>query len=161
MKVTKKLFLLGYRLISGLLMGAAAVLLILLLLGIRPYVVETGSMEPAIPAGSLSFVDHRARLEEVRAGDIIAFRKGDLLVTHRAVSVDPAGITTRGDANNTEDASAKVTEENFVGKTVFWVPWAGRVLRRLRTLPGKLALAGFLLLFLGCGLLYDRVRSKE
>lgn len=157
MKAAAKLFVLLYRIAVALPVLAAAAILALMLFGVRPYAVRTGSMEPAIPVGSLCFVNQRAPIGEIRVGDVIAYRAGELTVTHRAVRIDESGITTKGDANNTEDTGGRVTEENFIGKILFWVPVAGKLLLGTRTVQGKLILAGAILLLLAGGLLCDKV----
>ncbi len=139
MKTAGKLLIVVYHIISYAIIAAAVVLGGLFLIGIRPYAVKTGSMEPAIQTGSVCFVDQRVKFEEIREGDIIAFKAGEMLVTHRAVGVDGDGITTRGDANNTDDA-AKVTKEGFIGKTVFWLPHIGRIMLYGHTSDGKIIL---------------------
>lgn len=51
-------------------------------LGYEIYEVVSGSMEPEIPVGSVLYVAPSAP-EEIEAGDVIAYRKGDSVVTHR------------------------------------------------------------------------------
>ena len=160
MKIAGRLFGLFYRLAGALLVFCAGALLILLLFGVHPYVVRTGSMEPTIRTGSICFVDQRASLKDVREGDVITYKLGDLYVTHRAVRVDETGVTTRGDANNIEDRGGKVTAENFVGKTVFWVPCVGKLLLYARSASGRWVVGGIFLLFLIAGFLYDKLRAE-
>lgn len=157
MKLVGKIFAAVYRTASALLVAAAAAVLVLLFLGIRPYAVITGSMEPAIPQGSICFVNSRAAFSNISEGDVIVFRRGELVVTHRAVRVDEAGVTTKGDANNAEDTGGKVTEENYVGKVVFWLPLIGKVVLYARTVRGRIVVIGAFVLFLAAGPLYDRI----
>ena len=118
------------------------------LYGIRPYVVRSGSMSPAIPVGSVCFVNHNVHYPDVTEQEIIAFSAGEMLVTHRAVSVTEKGIVTQGDANAVPDA-VLVTEENFQGKTVYVIPKAGGLIEILQSKRGRmigitLAIAVFL-----------------
>lgn len=71
------------------------------LFGLMPYGIVSGSMEPTIPVGSLAFVDIGDRSPEVR--DVVAFRAGDQVVTHRVIDVSLDGYVTKGDANETRD----------------------------------------------------------
>lgn len=74
--------------------------------GYRVYVVYTGSMSPTLRPGDL-IVDRPAG-HGYRVGDIITFRKSASsreVVTHRIAAITPQGITTKGDANKTADAS--------------------------------------------------------
>ena len=161
MKIAGKAFIIVYRAASLLLVAAAAVVLALLIFNIRPYAVVTGSMEPVIPQGSVCFADQRAAFGDIQEGDIIIFRLGSLLVTHRAVRVDETGVTTKGDANNTEDTSGKLTEENYIGKVIFWVPSVGRFLMYARTVTGRIAVIGGFALFFAAGFLYDRLSARR
>ena len=71
--------------------------------GYRAYVVRTGSMSPAYPAGDL--VLNRPAAVGYTAGDVITFRHssaGDL-VTHRITDITDEKIHTKGDANRTAD----------------------------------------------------------
>lgn len=102
--------------IAAVLLGLVAVPLALLLgvtwlQGDRLVVVESGSMAPTYPVGSLLVVSP-VRAAEVEAGDPITFvdrEAGGALVTHRVVRVldgpTTEGLTfvTRGDANAADD----------------------------------------------------------
>lgn len=126
----------------------ACALIVLYLAGIRFYIVTTGSMEPAIPVGSVCAVNERVPFREIAAGDVISFSTGEnMRVTHRAVRIEPDGIVTQGDANNTEDA-AKVTEENYLGKTVLHIPKIGYALTVMRGRAGRVLAGGVFLLLL-------------
>jgi len=69
---------------------------------------KTGSMSPTIPTGSLALV-HQVPAAEARVGDVVTVdRPGQLPVTHRVVSVEPAQdgrarLVLKGDANPTVD----------------------------------------------------------
>jgi len=73
-------------------------------------VFQTGSMAPAIPAGSVA-VSRSTAAENLRVGDVVTVeRPGQLPITHRIVSIErfPGSATTwsatlRGDANPTND----------------------------------------------------------
>ncbi len=160
MRLVGKIFIVVYEVVAALLVVSAAAVLALLLFGIRPYVVLTGSMEPAIPQGSICLVNSRSSFAEVSAGDVIAFRMGSLLVTHRAVRVDVDGVVTKGDANNTEDTGDKVTEQNFIGKVIFCIPSVGKVLLYARTVRGRIVVIGSFALFIAAGPLCDRLTEN-
>ena len=161
MKTAEKLFVILFRLTASVIVIAASAILLLMLFGIHPYAVKTGSMEPTIPTGSLCFVNHRISLEEIHEGDVIAFRVGELLVTHRAVRIDGEGVTTKGDANNTEDQGAKVTRANYIGKTVFWVPFIGKAVLFIRSGKGRIVAVIAIVLFFVTGLFYDRLIAGQ
>ena len=117
-----------------------AVFLLLYAIKIRPFVVESGSMEPNIHVGSVCFVNQRAKYENIKQGDIIAFNASSKIkVTHRAVEITEEGITTKGDANENNDG-VKVTKSMLIGKTLFSIPKAGYVIRYIQTPKGMIYL---------------------
>lgn len=135
--------------ITGLL---ALILVGIRLVGITPYAVLSGSMEPALPVGALLFVQ-KTEFDQIQVGDIITFvQNAELEVaTHRVVAVDSAArrLTTKGDANDTIDGSP-VQEANLVGVVVFCIPKVGYFLNGITTVPGVyFAAAGVLVLLLG------------
>ena len=158
MRIAGKIFMICYRAVAGVVVFAALILLVLFILGIRPYAVRTGSMEPAIHQGSLCFINSRTPYEELRKGQVIAFKAGEMLVTHRIVRIDADGITTQGDANNSEDA-ARVTKENYIGKNEAVLPYLGWLPLYANSGSGKFVLIGGFVAFLLLGLLYDRTAA--
>ena len=123
-----------------------AVILILLpttvprLLGFEIYNVISGSMSPAIPQGSMILV-RQMDWTEIRAGDVIAFMRDGLVISHRVVAVQPEerSFTTKGDANEIEDL-APVPFKELVGKVERHYPVLGEVATQLATNRGKLYL---------------------
>ena len=126
----------------------------LYLFGITPYVVLSGSMEPTIKTGSLCFINKNVKFNDIKEKDIIGFEAGEsTLVTHRVVSKSLNGLTTKGD-NNKDIDGGFVTNRNYVGKNIFWIPKIGYAVTAIQTTTGKvvggtcivlLFLAGFLL----------------
>lgn len=146
--------------IAGLL---ALVLVGIRLFGITPYAVLSGSMEPALPVGSLLFVQ-KTEFDQIQVGDIVTFvQNAELTIaTHRVVSVDSAArcLTTKGDANTIIDGSP-VREANLVGVVVLCIPGLGYFLDGITTAPGiYFAAGGLLLLFLGA-FLPDLLRKSK
>ena len=102
-------------------------------LGVRPYVVLSGSMEPQIHTGSICIINTRASYEDVEAGDVIAYETvSGMMVTHRAVRVTKTGIETKGDANDVSDGIT-TTKDNFKGKTIFTIPCVGYLIWGIKT----------------------------
>ncbi len=118
------------------------------LFGCQVYNVVSGSMEPAIPTGSLVYVQS-AQAAEIATNDIIAFygeNDTGAIITHRVVKnqVVSGQFITKGDANEKEDLSP-VSYDRFIGKVSFHVPVLGRVLAFVATLYGKITVAGLVL----------------
>lgn len=109
-------------------------------LGLQNYIVLTGSMTPAYPAGSLVYVQE-VDASELSVGDAITFRLTDESVaTHRIAEVlgsgDDAQFRTKGDANAEPDG-ALVPASDVVGKVVFALPYLGQLSAYMQTAAGK------------------------
>lgn len=112
-------------------------------LGYQAFVIRTGSMNPSIPPKSLVLV----RTGEFAVGQVVSFRKGESIVSHRIVAKNPNGsFTTRGDANRADDVSP-VRADEIIGGVVahvdtlgFWVVY----LRNPLTLASLAMLGVFL-----------------
>lgn len=103
---------------------------------IQSFVVLSGSMTPTIPVGSVSYTK---KGNIYNKGDIIAFKSGDVTVTHRIVKVlhtnGEISYRTKGDANNTIDSKA-VAVSDVLGKQFVFVPYIGRAIIFLKTPVG-------------------------
>lgn len=112
---------------------STGILFIPKLAGVRPYVILSSSMEPAIRTGSLIFVNTRDRKAE--EGDIVTFLLGEsgqeVVVTHRIHCVTDQGYITKGDHNDTVDP-ALLTKERMIGTCIGALPGAGYVAAALR-----------------------------
>lgn len=123
----------SWALLALMLALAAAVVVVPLISGAKPYTVLTGSMEPNYPPGTL-VVARETPTEDLTVGDVITFqlRSGEAQVaTHRIVGVgaDADGeplFVTRGDANEIEDENP-VRPVQVVGKLWYSVPYVGWV----------------------------------
>ena len=145
--------------ISTLLVGIVVLLAVALVgvrvVGLQPFVVLSGSMEPTYHVGSLIYVKS-VDYKELKVGDPITFMiSDDTVATHRIIEVlpdeeDPDTLRyfTQGDANDVPDGSS-VHYKNIIGKPVFSVPYLGYVSDYIQTPPGKyVAISGAALLIL-------------
>lgn len=98
------------------------ILFILKLRGISPYIVLSGSMEPALKTGGIVWVRDDHTLPAV--GDIIMYKRGDSFITHRVTAREGDWYITKGDANPEADPVPVCTEE-VKGKVIYSVPFAG------------------------------------
>lgn len=139
-----------FKIVEYLLVGVAGVIIILLLATLFPdktgwqvKIVQSGSMEPAIPTGSLVVLREGG---VYRAGDVITFGRDTrttVPTTHRIMEVNrsPDGTTfiTKGD-NNEEADPRPVERAEVVGKVLFDIPYAGYVIDFARTPTGFIIL---------------------
>lgn len=108
------------------------VLLMTFFLGLlpwRPLAVATGSMEPNISVGDM-VICAQAGGEDLEVGDVMVFYRDGEIVVHRIVGIaeETTGpvYTTRGDANNADDADP-VPAEDVIGRVILVVPKLGRL----------------------------------
>src|SRR6056297_1241666 len=112
-----------------------AIIALLLIVSIFPitgnynfYVVQSGSMEPAIKTGSVIMVKP---MDDYEIGDIISFgepRPNNPPTTHRIYDMEVIEgkiyYITKGDANNAPDRD-RVAKSEVIGKTLISVPYVG------------------------------------
>ena len=133
--------------LSTLIVIAVVALAILLagvrIVGLTPYVVLSGSMEPTYHTGSLIY-DKKVDPFTLKEGDVITFMVSeDTLATHRIVGVVPdedepgtIRFRTKCDANDAEDGTL-VHYKNVVGTPVFTIPYLGYFSNWITHAPGK------------------------
>jgi signal peptidase I len=97
-------------------------------LGIQVVTIETGSMAPTMPVGTMAYVQHQ---EDYQVGDPVTYVLDHQTITHRIV-VDMGGgfYRVQGDANPGEDAQA-ISRGMILGKVVWSVPAMGTVTKVL------------------------------
>ncbi len=111
--------------------------------------VQTGSMEPDIPTGSLVVVVPTAS-EDISIGDDVTYvTSSGQVVTHRVIEIDRETNTfvTYGIANGINNKDPELAYENIIGVAKFHIPWLGLAVIYLDTLSGKIV-AGTVILSL-------------
>ena len=141
-------------------MVALIVILAILLVGVRlvglkPYAVLSGSMEPTFKVGSMIYV-RSIDPQALEVGDPITFYLNDTTVaTHKIIEIiedekDPSAryFRTQGEANKDPDSEA-VHSSRLIGKPVFTIPYLGYFSVYIQQPPGKnisLGICAFLLI---------------
>lgn len=97
-------------------------------LGVKTYVIISGSMEPNIEIGDIVVVKAEENLD---IGDVISYRKGQSVITHRITQINKnengeIEYRTQGDNNNVEDEES-IKPSNIEGKVIKIVPKLGKV----------------------------------
>jgi len=148
-----------------------AVLLAVSLVGVRvigltPYAVLSGSMEPTYHVGALIYVKS-VDPQEVQVGDPITFvmDEDSDVATHRVIRIDSDEklFYTKGDANDAEDG-APVYWPNLIGIPVFTLPYLGYASNFVQHPPGMylaIAAAAILLLLTFAPDLIRKVDSRS
>lgn len=144
-------------------LGIVGVLLVPRLAGYETFAVLSGSMEPYYHVGSVVFVDKSAAPEEVKVGDPITFTKTDSLVaTHRVIEIDneKREFKTKGDANETEDASP-VSFDQLVGKAGVSIPLLGYISIYMKTRKGMFGIAAVFIIIILLQLIPELVKPEK
>lgn len=131
--------------------------------GYEAYNVVSGSMEPEIPVGSILYVKPMEP-EKVKESDVIAFRSGDSVVSHRVVrnKLVEGELVTKGDANAGEDLNT-VPYKALIGRVEYHLPVLGRVMFLYTSSIGKM----YVFFFAACGVMLNllagiiRSRGRE
>ena len=137
----KKAFRIISKILSALLVSLVAFLAIFLvgikLVGLTPYKVLSGSMEPFYHVGSVIYVK-TVEADKLVKGDPVTFYLADgTIATHRIVEVvedKELGryYRTQGDNNNLIDGD-KLMPKEVIGKPVFSIPYLGYVASYIKT----------------------------
>lgn len=116
--------------------------------------VATGSMSGSIEVGDVVLVKIT---NEVQENDIIVFKENNSFITHRVVKKDGDIITTKGDANNTEDSP--ITIDKVLGKVTGVIENVG-IIRKVITSPAVLISITITLILLGIVVIYKPKEQK-
>ena len=155
MKAAKRIWSAFTTVLVVLIVILAILLVGVRVVGLKPFVVLSGSMEPDYPTGSLIYVKSVDPFE-LEADDVITFMLNENTVaTHRVVGIvpddeDPSVIRfrTKGDANDFEDGTL-VHYKNVIGTPVFCIPLLGYVSNYISQPPGLyIAVMGLLIVIL-------------
>lgn len=123
--------------------------------GYSAAILVSGSMSDSIKVDDMVIT---AEESDYSVGDVIMFKSGKSLVTHRIVEKTDVGYITKGDANNTQDADP-VAPKNVVGKVVGCIPGAGKVLSCLQSPQGLTFLTFLCLTAAGLPILLEYYKS--
>jgi len=93
--------------------------------GYRPFLVQSGSMEPSIMTGDVVVIQSK---DTYVINDVITFKKNSgQIVTHRIIAVENGPekkYSTKGDANRSGDEDV-ITQEQIIGKVALVIPKLG------------------------------------
>lgn len=103
----------------------------------RAYVITSGSMEPTVKTASVIVTRSQTNYN---IGDIVTFKNGKQVVTHRIDGVNENNtFSTKGDANEEADRG-ELESANIIGERFIVLPYAGYFVSFLKTPKGFVAL---------------------
>lgn len=139
--------------------------LVLVLVGYRPFVLSSPSMEPLFKEGSLCIVNTRARIDDIKIGDVLVYRTStDLLVLHRLMEIKSKSENTllaemQGDANNISQV-VELSAKNFVGREAFTIPGLGSIVEWILSVPEIIWCIVGMLVIASC-VPWDTIKQKR
>ena len=101
--------------------------IVILVSGILKYkliAIGSNSMKPIYEKGDAIIYKKLDDLREIEVGDIIAFEKNNIIVTHRVISHDNDIYKTKGDNNDSADYF-DVTPPDILGKVEYEIKYIG------------------------------------
>ncbi len=125
----------SFKIIYYIFIALIAVIAILLIVSVFPitgnyklFIVQSGSMAPAIKMGSIVMVKP---VNDYKIGDVVSFGEVTKIkspTTHRINDIKVSGgepyYITKGDANNAPD-QREITKREVIGRVLFSVPYMG------------------------------------
>lgn len=136
-----------------------------LLLGERPVVVLSDSMEPAFSAGDV-LIERGVEPGELEIGQVVTFEEPETerSITHRVRSVEARGsmlvITTKGDADNGVQRWA-IARDGELGQPRWRIPLVGHLAMLAKTPLGLVGLVLLPLLAVAGWEIYRTWRPRE
>lgn len=137
------------------------------MVGLDLFLIQSGSMEPDYPTGSIVYVG-KADASELKIGDVITFQLGSgAKATHRIIDIIPdqtdpniLRFKTKGDANEHPDHGL-VESNKIIGRVLFHIPYLGYVVNYIQHPPGTYVSIAVVSLVLLMMFLPDLVVKKE
>lgn len=129
-------------------------------LGIKTYVIVSGSMEPELNIGDIVVVKDIEE-NELQNGDIISFREGQSVVTHRIIDIQTIDnerkFKTKGDNNNSADNNM-INADVIEGEVITSIPFVGKMAIMLQ---GKITIIIIVLIYYAYFVRSEKVRKKK
>ena len=137
------------------------------LVGLTPYAVLSGSMEPELPVGSLIYVQD-VDPQTIQVGDTVTFLNGsNQVVTHQAYEVDAGQCLVRTQGINNKDADGTllhdaepVSFDQVIGVPVACVPILGYVNAFVTSQPGILVVIAGAVVLIALSFVLDSGKRK-
>lgn len=133
------------------------------LIGLSPYAVLSGSMEPTYQVGSIIYVSG-VNPEDLKVGDPVTYKmQSGTIVTHRVENILNDGgelsFETKGDANEVSDGV--ISASAVIGKPRFCIPFLGYASEFVKNPLGLACIVGCCLAVLALYYVIDALFPKE
>ena len=131
-------------------------------MGYKPFIVLSGSMEKIINIGDLA-ITKNIDSKKIKIGDVIAFRKDNIVILHRVKEIHNDGdllkFKTKGDNNNVADDF--FVDSNLIEGVLYTkIPYLGSVLLFLSK-PVGLIIIILVIIVISMGLYFINFRNSK
>lgn len=131
-------------------------------MGYKPFIVLSGSMEKIINIGDLA-ITKNIDSKKIKIGDVIAFRKDNIVILHRVKKIHNDGdllkFKTKGDNNNVADDF--FVDSNLIEGVLYTkIPYLGSVLLFLSK-PVGLIIIILVIIVISMGLYFINFRNSK
>ena len=131
-------------------------------MGYKPFIVLSGSMEKIINIGDLA-ISKDIDSKKIKIGDVIAFRKDNIVILHRVKEIHNDGdllkFKTKGDNNNVADDF--FVDSNLIEGVLYTkIPYLGSVLLFLSK-PVGLIIIILVIIVISMGLYFINFRNSK
>lgn len=150
--------------------GLIAIFIFPSIIGLKTYIVTSGSMEPLYPTGSLLYVK-KVDASEIKQGDAITFYMEDssIIATHQVYEIDKDNLEFRTQGINNIDEDGKIIHDvmpvkykSLIGKPVFCIQNLGYINRLITTPPGMYVIIVFTIFIILINLILENfIERKE
>lgn len=120
--------------------------------------VATGSMADTIQVGDAVIVKLLEDKNNIQENDIIVFQEEEYFITHRITKIEEDSITTKGDANNSEDKP--IQKEAIIGKVIKIIPNVSTIKKTIFSPPVLMATM-LTIIIVGIAFTYKGKDQKE
>lgn len=136
-------------------------------IGIKTYIVTSGSMEPLYPTGSLLYVK-AIDANEIKIGDAITFymEGSNVVATHQVYEIDKEkkefrtqGINNKDDKGNIIHDAMPVGFKSLIGKPVMCIKHLGYINRQITTPPGIYIIFTFTIFIILINLILEKIEG--
>jgi signal peptidase I, archaeal type len=137
------------------------------ILGLKPFIITTGSMEPEYKTNSIVIIK-KVDYKDIEVGDVISFRPPSLsnnLAFHRVIEIKDEGFVTKGDNNEFADRDI-ITEKEFIGIEVFHTNITAWYITHLKApsgwlFVGLLPIIALIIIFIGFSYIFEGFKKNK
>lgn len=137
------------------------------IIGLKTFIVTSGSMEPLYPTGSLIYVK-KTDASKIKQGDTITFymQGQSIIATHQVYEIDKdnlqfktQGINNRDENGNIIHDALPVNYSSLIGKPIFCIKYLGYINKQITAPPGIYVIFIFTIFIIFINLILEKYQN--